>query len=165
MKLPPISLDDVTALMPLYRATIPPEYSDENRHMNVRWYLHLFDEAGYPLVAGLGLSPEFLKQNGTGGFDLEHHIHYLNEVLIGDDIAIYGRLVGRSAKRIHYMMFMVNETRSKLAAVFECVNSFADLTVRRTAPYPPEISQKIDALLAEHQALAWAAPVCGVMSA
>ncbi len=75
------------------------------------------------------------------------------------------RVLGRSAKRIHYMMFMVNETRGTLASTFECVNSFADLTVRRTALYPPEIAAKIDALLAQHQALHWDAPVCGVMGA
>ena len=63
------------------------------------------------------------------------------------------------------LLFMVNETRGTLASIFECVNSFADLTVRRTAPYPDEIAARIDTLLAKHRALDWAAPVCGVMSA
>jgi len=110
-----------------------------------------------------GLTPEFHAQHGTGGFDLEHHLHYLSEVAVGDTVAIYARLLGRSAKRIHYMMFMVNETCGALAATLECVNSFADLTVRRTAPYPEKISRQIDALLAEHSRLGWEAPVCGVM--
>ena len=83
--------------------------------------------------------------------------------MVGDTIAVYTRLLDRSAKRIHYMMFMVNETRGTLASIFECVNSFADLTVRRTAPYPDEISQRIDAVLAEHSQLPWDAPECGVM--
>ena len=104
-------------------------------------------------------------QRGTGGYDLEHHLHYLSEVMVGDTIAVYTRLLDRSAKRIHYMMFMVNETRGALAAIFECVNSFADLTLRRTAPYPDEISRQIDTLLAQHARLGWAAPECGVMHA
>ena len=80
-------------------------------------------------------------------------------------VAIYLRVVGRSAKRVHYLMFMVNETRDTLAAIFECVNAFADLTARKTAPYPPEIAAAIDMQRTEHQALAWPAPVCGVMGA
>lgn len=163
MKPPAVALDNITALSPIYRTVIPPEYEDENGHMNMRWYLAIFDDAGYPLAASLGLTPEFHAQHGTGGFDLEHHLHYLSEVAVGDTVAIYARLLGRSAKRIHYMMFMVNETRGALAATFECVNSFADLTVRRTAPYPEKISRQIDALLAEHSRLGWEAPVCGVM--
>ncbi len=163
MKPPAIPLEQVAALAPVYRAEIPPEYEDEDGHMNIRWYLAVFDDAGYPFAAGLGLTPDYHEQHGTGGFDLEHHIHYLNEVLVGDTVAVYVRLLDRSAKRIHYMMFMVNETRGTLASIFECVNSFADLTVRRTAPYPDEIAAHIDALLAEHSALDWDAPICGVM--
>ena len=163
MKPHPVALDDIVALGSPYRLVIPPEYEDENGHVNMRWYLAIYDDAGYPLAARLGLTPEFHKQHGTGGYDLEHHIHYLSEVMVGDTIAVYTRLLDRSAKRIHYMMFMVNETRDTLASIFECVNSFADLTVRRTAPYPDEISQRIDAVLAEHSQLPWDAPECGVM--
>ncbi len=164
MKPHPVALDDITALGSAYRLVIPPEYEDENGHMNMRWYLAIFDDAGYPLAASLGLTPEFHTRHGTGGFDLEHHIHYLSEVVAGDTVAVYTRLLDRSAKRIHYMMFMVNETRGTLAAIFECVNSFADLHARRTAPYPDEIARRIDTLLARHRQLKWEAPVCGVMS-
>ena len=165
MKLPAVPLDKVKELPLMLRVTIPDEYRDENGHMNMRWYLHLYDEAGYPLVERFGLTPAYHQQHSTGGFDLEHHIHYLHEVLTGDTVAIYARLVGRSAKRIHYLLFMVNETRDTLASVFECVNSFADMTVRHTAPYPDDIAVKIDELLEHDQALDWPAPTCGVMSA
>lgn len=162
-QLPP--LESVTALPLAYRVQVLEGFRDENDHMNVRHYLSVFDEAGYPLVALLGLTPEYHAAHNTGGFDLEHHLHYVNEVHIGDTIAVYVRLLGHSAKRIHYMMFMVNETRGTLAATFECVNAFADLSIRRTAPYPPEIAARITALHADHAALTWAAPVCGVMGA
>ncbi len=163
MKPPAIPVEKITALGPVYRVTIPPLYEDENGHMNIRWYLAVFDDAGYPFVADLGLTPEYQKAHGTGGFDLEHHIHYLNEVHIGDTVAVYVRVLGRTPKRMHYMMFMINETRGTLASIFECMNSFADLTVRRTAPYPAEVAQRIDALLAKHSILDWEAPACGVM--
>ncbi|NLX08433.1 MAG: thioesterase [Chloroflexi bacterium] len=165
MKPPAISLEKITALPLVYRVTIPPEYEDENGHMNIRWYLAVFDDAGYPFAASLGITPEYHRQHRTGGFDLEHHIHYLREVMIGDTVAVYIRLVGQTPKRIHYLMFMVNETRGTLASIFECINSFADMTVRRTAPYPPEIAARLEALLAQHQALDWEPPVCGVMRA
>jgi acyl-CoA thioester hydrolase len=133
--------------------------------MNMRWYLAIYDEAGIPLFDLLGLTMQHYQQNHTGGFDLEHHIHYLNEVRIGDRLTIRARLLGRSAKRLHYLLFMVNETRGLLSSIFECVNSYADLNARRTAPYPPEIAASIDVMLAEHQRLNWEAPACGVMGA
>ena len=164
MKPPSVPLEKVTRLIPVFRFTVPNDYLDENRHMNIRWYLHIFDEAGYPFVERFGLTLDYHRQHGTGGFDLEHHIHYLKEVRAGETVVIYPRLLGRSAKRIHYMLFMVNETQQTLASIFECINSFADLTVRRTAAYPEAIAARIDRLLIVDQALDWPAPVCGVMS-
>ena len=165
MKPPAIPLDFITALPPIYRAVIPDSFLDANGHMNMRYYLHLFDDAGDIYVAQFGLTPEFHRMHTTGGFDLEHHIHYLREVRVGDSVTLYGRLVGASPKRIHYLLFMMNETNQTLAAIFECVNSFADLSVRRTAPYPPEIYAVIQQRLAEDISLEWLAPLSGVMSA
>ena len=76
-----------------------------------------------------------------------------------------GRLVARSAKRLHYLMFLVNESHGKLAAIFECMNAFTDLSIRRTAPFPTEIAGKIDAWLARDTALDWPAPGSGAMQA
>jgi acyl-CoA thioesterase FadM len=147
------------------RATVPEAYSDSNGHMNVRWYLVLFDDAGDTMHDWLGLTAEYHAAHHTGTMDLEHHIHYLNEVMPGDLVTVYVRLVGSSPKRFHYLMFLVNDTRGKLAAIFECINAFADLEKRKTAPFPPEVAAKIAAGLAVHTKLNWPAPVSGTMRA
>ncbi|MEZ4671755.1 MAG: thioesterase family protein [Anaerolineae bacterium] len=157
-------LEQIVALPLVYRASIPERYRDMMGHMNIRWYLELYDEAGLFFFEGFGLTEQHYRSRGAGGFDLEHHIHYVNEVHIGDNVAFYGRLLDRSAKRLHYMLLMVNETRKLVASTFECVNSYADLTTRRTAPFPPEITAQIDGMLVAHQALSWSVPVCGSMS-
>jgi acyl-CoA thioester hydrolase len=165
MRPPAIPLDKITALPRIYQATIPEEYRDLMGHMNIRWYMLLYDEAGFPLFDLFGLTLDYYAQSGAGGFDLEHHVHYLNEVHIGDTVAFHARLLSRSAKRLHYMLFMVNETRGSLSSTFECVNSHADLTIRRTSPFPDEAAARMDALLAQHRQLDWDAPVCGAMGA
>jgi acyl-CoA thioester hydrolase len=147
------------------RMTVPESYRDRNGHMNMRWYPAIFDDAGDALYLQLGLVPEYHHQNTTGTFDLEHHLHFVSEVLPGDRVAVYARLVAVSTKRFHYLMFMVNETRGTLAAILECMCAFVDLKVRRTAPFPSEIAAKIDAAVAAGAALDWPAPVCGVMQA
>lgn len=159
-----IPLEQIEQLQMIYRVSIPDRYRDKMGHMNMRYYLEVYDDAGDALFETFGLTPDYYREHGSGGFDLEHHIHYLNEVHIGDSVAIYARLLDRSAKRLHYMLFMVNESRQQLASIFECVNSYADLTVRKTAPYPEVIAGNLDAILKVHQALDWEAPVCGVMS-
>ena len=164
MKPPEIPLEKILALEPAcLRMTVPEAYRDENGHMNVRWYATIFDEAGDVLHERLGLTPELHKAHGTGTMDLEGHINYLREVMIGDRLAILARLVARSAKRLHYLMFMVDETRGSLSAIFECINAFVDLKLRKTAPFPPEAAAKIDVGVTAGAALDWPPPVCGAM--
>ncbi len=166
MKPPTIPLPKVLALQPAcLRLTVPESYRDRNGHMNMRCYLAVFDDAGDTLHLRLGLTPEYHRQHGSGTFDLEHHLHFVSEVLPGNCVAVYARLVGQSTKRLHYLMFMVNETSGRLAAIFECVTAFADLSLRKTAPFPPEIASRIAASVGAHALLDWPAPVCGVMQA
>jgi acyl-CoA thioester hydrolase len=163
---PDLAVDSILALQPpSLCAVIPEPWADANGHMNMRWYVALFDDAGDELHERVGLTPEFHRDHTTGTVDLEHHTHFLREIMPGDSVAVYCRLVDRSAKRLHYLMFLVNETSGKLAAIFECMNAFVDLTVRKTAPFPAEILEKIDSWLARDQRLPWAAPVSGAMQA
>ncbi len=97
--------------------------------------------------------------------DLEHHTHFLSEVVPGDRVAMYVRLVGHSAKRFHYLMFMVNETRGRWAAIFECIKTFADLRVRKRVEFPPEIAAKLHGWVATDSQLEWEAPLSGAMRA
>ena len=164
MKPPSIPLQKILGLEPAcLRMTVPESYRDRNGHMNMRWYLAIFDEAGDDLHVRLGLTPEYHREHRTGTFDLEHHLHYLSEVNPGEDVAVYARLVAQSAKRFHYLLFMVNETRGRLAAICECMSAFADLTVRKTAPFPPAIQAQLAAWVATDAARDWPPPVCGAM--
>jgi len=163
MHSPAIPLDQLASLPAVYRAVIPPPYEDRNGHMNMRWYLAIYDEAGDAMYPMLGLTADYFAASGAGGFDLEHHLWYPAEVRIGDTVVIRARLLARSLKLFHYMMFMVNETRGVLSSLFECVHAHADLRTRRTSPLPAQVASQIDALIAAHGALAWPAPVSGSM--
>ncbi len=144
---------------------VPDAWADSNGHMNMRWYVAVFDDAGDDLHARIGLTPDFHRERGSGTVDLEHHTNFLTEIMPGDRVAVYTRLVARSAKRVHYLMFLVNETKGKLAAIFECMNAFVDLSVRKTAPFPPGILAQIDAWLEKDANLDWPPPVSGSMRA
>jgi acyl-CoA thioester hydrolase len=168
MKLPRIPVEHVTALEPpCLRMTVSQSFADRNGHMNMRHYVALFDDAGDIPETGLydrlGLTPEFHRQNATTTMDLEFHVSFVSEVMPGHDVAIYFRLAGYSSKLLHYLMFMVDENRGNLGAVFECVNAFVDFRTRKIAPYPPAILRRLEDVLAAHRRLEWAPPLCGAM--
>ena len=152
------------AAMPVYhRKTIPADYQDLMWHMNIRWYFDLFAVSGRKFFKAHGLDEDYFRSGKFGVFALKHFIQYFAEVRVGQTVAIHARLVGRSDKRFHFMLFMINESTTQLAATFEALITHADLKIRRAAPMPAELAQKLDAALAEYAALDWEAPVCGAM--
>ena len=150
--------------LPCYhQATIPEAYLDVMGHMNIQHYMSLFDKAAWKFFASFGMDDHYYQTTTGGAFALEQHICYLAEVKVGETVGIYTRINGRTAKRIHFVHFMVNETTHKLAATLETLTSHANTTTRRTSPFPAAIAEAIDAILAEHQQLAWEIPLCGVI--
>ena len=146
-----------------HRATIPEAYLDVMGHMNIRHYMGLFDDAAWDFFAAFGMDLAYYDGSSGGAFALEHHVRYLAEVHVGETVAIHTRVNGRTAKRIHFMHFMLNETTGKLAATLEVIASHANRDTRRTSPFPAEIASQIDQFVAEHSQLDWVAPLCGVM--
>ena len=150
--------------LPVYhRETISDKHLDLMGHMNVRWYMALFDKATWNYYLSLGLKQDYFRATQTGTFALKQFIQYFAEVHVDQTVSIRIRLLGRSDKRYHLMHFMINETTAKLAATLEILGTFADLKLRRSTPIPPEIVQKLDAQLKSNRQLEWEAQLCGVI--
>ena len=146
-----------------HRATVKDEYLDLMGHMNVVWYMHLFDQATWFLFAMMGMDVQYYERNMAGNAALEQHTRYLAELRLSTPVTLRSRVLGRSAKLTHFMHFMVNEESGVLAATTELIGIHLDRAERRSAPMPTAIIAQVDRVIAEHQALEWDAPVCGLM--
>ncbi len=158
-----MKMTDFSGLPITLEATITEAYLDDMGHMNVMWYIHLFSRAAGELFRLFGLHEDYFTAHQAGTFALEMHVRYLAEVRLGQRVLIRSRALRRSAKRFHFMHFMIHADSGVLAATEEVVGTHVDLRTRRTAPMPPEVVAALDRLLAEHRRLPWEAPVCGVM--
>ncbi len=158
-----LTLTQIHQLPCFHRAIIPEAYLDVMGHMNIRHYMGLFDDAAWGFFASFGMTEAFFRGSTSAAFALEHPVRYLAEVHLGETVAIHTRVNGRTAKRIHFIHFMLNETTGKLAATLEVIASHANRDTRRTSPFPDEIATQIDQFVAVQSQLDWVAPLCGVM--
>ena len=150
--------------LPVYhRETISDRYLDLMGHMNVRWYMALFDQAAWNYYLSLGLNEDYFRVTRTGIFALKQFIQYYAEVHVDQTVSLRIRLLDRSERRFHLMHFMINKTTAKLAATLEILGTFADLKLRRSTAIPPEIVQQLDVQLESNRKLAWAAQTCGAI--
>lgn len=158
-----ITIEQLGALPLMHRATITEEYLDEMGHMNVRWYIALYDAAAWQLFASFGMDRAYFAEAKAGAFALKQFVQYLAEVRLGETVAIRSRVLGRSARRVHVLHVMYNETTGALASTMEVLAAHADLTKRRTSPFPPQLAAAIDELIAEHERLPWTVPLSGAI--
>ena len=126
---------------------VGPEHIDYNGHMNVVHYRAAFDLSTDGLFAHLGLAPDVYNvRTGATLMVVEEHTRYHAELAEGERYRILARLVGHSAKKLHYLLAMENLDRGILAATHEELALHVDLTARRTTPLPPAALAAIEAL-------------------
>ncbi len=133
--------------------TARPEWVDHNGHMNVAYYVMVFDNACEALNNAIGIDDAY-RAAGRSTFAVEHHITYLREVHEGAELRCVTRLADHDDKRMHVWSEMTNVTGGGyLAATFEMMAVHVDLAQRRATPFPEPVRAALARLLADHSRL------------
>jgi acyl-CoA thioester hydrolase len=77
---------------------------------------------------------------------VEEHTRYHAELAEGAGYRILARLVGHSAKKLHYLLVMEHLDRGVVAATHEELALHVDLGARRSTPLPPAALAAVEAL-------------------
>lgn len=144
---------NITAPLELHRATVLPEYIDFNGHMNVAYYVLMFDHATDDFFDWLGMDEEFRTRNGYTTFTLECSVTYQREVMEGDEVRITTQLLDYNPKLLHYFHHMYHAEEGYLAATNELLTVHIDFNTRRSTPFPEEHLALFEKVRAAHAAL------------
>ena len=130
-----------------------PEWIDDNRHMNMGYYVVVFDLATDEWMRRIGLDAAHRREREVTTFCLEAHVTYHQEVREGDPLGFTTRLLGFDAKRIHYIHEMYHGESGYLAATNELMSLHVSRKTRRGAPMAPEILERLGQIQASHDRL------------
>ncbi len=124
---------------------VRPEWLDGNGHMNLAYYVVVFDRGtdAWLDLAGLG---EADRRDGGTVFAVETHTLYRQEVGLGDALHVRSWLVDADGKRLHLAHEMTSG--GALVAMQECLFIHMDLATRRVRPFSPAQAAQIAALTA-----------------
>jgi acyl-CoA thioester hydrolase len=124
-----------------YRGTIYTWHCDQMGHMNVQHYAGKFDEATWQLFSMISITPNYLRENNRGMFAIEQKIRYKNELLPGDVIAIYSRVLEINKKSIRFEHILKNCNTNEVAAETELTGLHIDTVKRKTCKFPYEVHE------------------------
>ena len=143
----------IEAPLRLHRESIRPEWIDYNGHMNVAYYVLVFDHATDDFFDAVGLTDEFRRQNNCSAFALETHVTYQRELHEGDSVRIETRLIDHDHRSMHFFHAMIRDADDELAATSEWINIHVDMATRRATSFLPPIQERLAAILDAHRHL------------
>jgi acyl-CoA thioester hydrolase len=121
-----------------HEAIVLPEWIDSNGHMNLAYYVVVFDHAGDGLFDYLDIGMPFRERSGYSSFVAETHTRYEREVKLGDRLCVFSHLLGADAKRLHVFLEMFHAEDGFRAATQEQMCLHINLAARRVAALPDD---------------------------
>lgn len=136
-----------------HAAVVRPEWIDENGHMNMAYYVVVFDGAIDHLWAAIGLGAPYRERTQHGTFAAESHILYKAELLLGDGVQVSTQILAADSKRLHLAHEMRRVADGAMAAQQEVMLLHVNLQTRRVVPFLPDAAETVAAAAEAHAAL------------
>jgi len=133
--------------MKTYRAVVFPWHCDHLGHLNVRWYGHFFDDAGWHLWSQIGMSHVTFKERGIVTVVASIKTDFHHESGAGDLSLVLSAFTRIGGKSLTMSQRMTNTETGMLCATQDVVEVFFDVETRKAAPMPDNIRAKLEAVV------------------
>ena len=115
------------------------DWIDYNDHMNVSYYLLLFDKYGADTLNDLfQMGEDSAKKTKRSTMMVESHLTYNQELRLNDEVDINCIYFNHDDKRLHYKMEMVHKEKKYLASTIEVLALYVDLNTRKVSEFENE---------------------------
>ena len=123
---------------------IKKEWTDYNNHMNMAYYILVFDQIWEIILEKFKMGEQSAKSTKMSTMVVETHTTYNNEVKEGDEVDINLTFFDHDKKRLHFKMEMIEKSSKKLSATLEMLSLYIDLNKRRVAEFEDEKVKLMD---------------------
>ena len=121
------------------------EWIDYNNHMNVSYYLLIFDKYGADTLNNIfKMGEHSAKTTGKSTMIVESNITYNQELKVNDEVDINLIYFDHDKKRLQYKMEMIHKEKKYLASTIEVLALYVDLNTRKVAEFESEKIQIMD---------------------
>ena len=117
---------------------IKKEWTDYNNHMNMAYYVLVFDQVLENMLEKFKMGENSAKTKNMSTMVVETYTTYNNEVKEGDEVEINLTFFDHDKKRLHFKMEMIEKSSQKLSATLEMLSLYIDLNKRKVAEFEGE---------------------------
>ena len=114
------------------------EWTDYNEHMNMSYYVLIFDQAWEIILEKFKMGEHAAKTSKKSTMVVETHTTYNQEVKQGEEVDIILTYFDHDKKRLHFKLEMYEKTKKTLSATIEMLSLYIDLSKRKVAEFEEE---------------------------
>ena len=139
--------------MPLLLKTtkIINEWTDYNSHMNLSYYILVFDMGGEVILSKFKMGEHSAKTTKKSTMVVETHTTYNQEVKEEDEVDVVLSHFDHDNKRLHYKLEMYDKAKDTLSATTEVLSLYIDLNIRKVTEIEKEKLVIMDEFINKHK--------------
>ena len=126
------------------------EWTDYNNHMNLSYYILLFDMGAEQILSKFHMGEHSAKTTKKSTMVVETHTTYNNEVKEGEEVEINLSYFDHDKKRLHYKLEMYEKNKKTLSATTELLALYIDLNIRKVSEFENEKVKIMDQFIKEN---------------
>jgi acyl-CoA thioester hydrolase len=126
------------------------EWTDYNNHMNLSYYILLFDMGAEQILSKFHMGEHSAKTTKKSTMVVETHTTYNNEVKEGEEVEINLSYFDHDKKRLHYKLEMYEKNKKTLSATTEVLALYIDLNIRKVSEFENEKVMNMDQFIKEN---------------
>ncbi len=129
------------------RGIVLPQQCDHYGHMNVRFYAHVFDDAGFHMLNLAGIKMEDLAARGFGTVIAKISIDFLHEIKAGQLTLVTGAITRVGTKSFDHELRLFEADSMTHCATQRSVEVCFDTTARKAVALPNDLKAKLTAMV------------------
>ena len=114
------------------------EWTDYNNHMNLSYYILVFDMGAEVILSKFKMGEHSAKTTKKSTMVVETHTTYNKEVKEDDEVNVMLTYLDHDSKRLHYKLEMYDKAKDILSATTEVLALYIDLDKRKVADFEDE---------------------------
>ena len=130
---------------------IKKEWTDYNQHLNMAYYVLIFDKAWEVILEKFNMGEISAKTTKMSTMVVETHTTYNNEVKQGDEVEIVLTFFDHDKKRLHFRLEMYEKKSKTLSATIEMLALYIDLNKRKVTEFDSERTKIMDDFIKENK--------------
>ena len=114
------------------------DWVDYNNHLNMAYYILVFDQAWEVMLEKINMGSYSAKNSKRSTMVVETHTQYISEVKENDEVDIMLTYFDHDKKRLHLKLEMIERKSQKLSATMEWISLYIDLNLRKVTEFENE---------------------------